>query len=142
MGRVLGLDYGQRRVGLALSDSRRTVVTPLRTVDRKREDLWQVLEDLLTTYPITEVVVGLPLSMSGEETQRSQEVRAFVRDFQRRFPQVAVTLWDERLSSFEAEMLLQQQGLSPSRHRDRVDQLAAYLILRSYLDQDRWGEEP
>ncbi|MCF6191665.1 MAG: Holliday junction resolvase RuvX [Candidatus Hydrothermae bacterium] len=52
MGRVLGLDYGQRRVGLALSDSRRTVVTPLRTVDRKREDLWQVLEDLLTTYPI------------------------------------------------------------------------------------------
>ncbi len=141
MGRVLGLDYGERRVGLALSDSRRTVVTPLRTIDRKREDLWRVLEEILDTYPIQEVVIGLPLSMHGEETRRSREVRAFARAFQDRFPGISVTLWDERLTSFEAEALLRDRGLAPSRHKEKVDQLAATLLLQSYLDQDRFPED-
>jgi putative Holliday junction resolvase len=141
MGRVLGLDYGKRRVGLALSDSRRTVVTPLRTVDRKREDLWKVLAEILEMYSIQEVVIGLPLSMQGEETRRSQEVRAFARAFQDRFPHIAVTLWDERLTSFEAEALLRDRGISPSRNKEKVDQLAATLLLQSYLDQDRFPED-
>lgn len=134
MGRILGLDYGDRHVGVALSDPGQTVATPRDTiVYTARVVLFEALEDLLQDEDIDAVVVGLPLGMSGEDTEQTKRVRAFAKQFEDDY-EIPVHLEDERLSSVLADQLL--RGAS-EREKDLQDATAAQVILQGYLDRKR-----
>jgi putative Holliday junction resolvase len=132
-GRILAIDYGSRRMGLAVSDPLGITAQGLDTLERKnkRSDFAR-LEKLLREYQVREIVVGLPLRMSGEEGIQSQKVAEFAEELRRRFA-IPVHLWDERLTSAEANRLLREAELSIQKRAQAVDRMAATLILQSWL---------
>jgi putative Holliday junction resolvase len=132
--RVLGLDVGSRRIGIAVSDPLGVTAQGLETLQRrnKRYDLAQ-LERVIREYGVAEIVVGLPLRMSGAEGTQAEKIHAFAEDLRKRFG-VPVHLWDERLTSAEANRLLRQTDLSIEKRGKAVDRLAAVLILQGWLD--------
>jgi putative Holliday junction resolvase len=137
VGRVLGIDYGERRVGLALSDPTQTLAQPLPTLLRrrgKRPPVRAVL-DLIAVHGVDTVVLGLPLTPAGGESDWTAEVRAFGARIAERAG-VAVHYVDERLSSAAAERAVRSLGLPKSERerKERVDAAAAMLILQAHLD--------
>ncbi len=138
--RLLGLDIGDVRVGVAVSDPSGTVATPLTTLDgRKLAADPQDVVRLVDEYEAGCVVVGLPVTMAGEEGPQAQSVRRRVNALQERLA-VPVTLWDERLTTAQARRSLAEAGLDERRIRESVDMVAASIILQSYLDAHR-GEQ-
>jgi putative Holliday junction resolvase len=131
--RILAIDYGSRRLGLAVSDPLGITAQGLPTLERKnkRSDFAR-LERLLREYHVSEIVLGLPLRMSGEEGAQSQKVGEFATELRRRFA-LPVHLWDERLTSAEANRLLREAELSIQKRAQAVDRMAATLILQSWL---------
>lgn len=132
-GRILAIDYGSRRVGLAVSDALGITAQGLETLERKnkRSDFAR-LERLIREYQIVEIVLGNPLRMSGEEGTQSRKVAEFADELRRRFG-LPVHLWDERLTSSEANRLLREAEVSLQRRTQAVDRMAATLILQSFL---------
>ncbi|MGA3224672.1 MAG: Holliday junction resolvase RuvX [Acidobacteriaceae bacterium] len=135
--RILGLDVGDRRVGVALSDELGLTAQPVFTLTRKnrRQDLG-TLARLVRKYNCTQVVVGNPLYMSGDVSPQALKAQAFAQDLEKETG-LAVTLWDERLSTTEAHRHLDAAGHQPGKRRDVIDQVAAVLILQSFLDSRR-----
>jgi putative Holliday junction resolvase len=133
-GRVLGLDVGSRRIGLAVSDPLGITAQGLETLQRKnkRHDLSH-LERVIRDYQVKEIVVGLPLRMSGAEGTQSEKMRTFAEDLQKRF-RLPVHLWDERLTSAEANRLLRETELSIEKRGKAVDRMAAVLILQAWME--------
>ena len=131
--RILAIDYGSRRMGLAVSDPLGITAQGLETLERKnkRTDFAR-LEKTIREYRVGEIVLGYPLRMSGEEGTQSQKVAAFAEHLRERF-QLPVHLWDERLTSAEANRLLREANLSIKRRAQAVDRMAAVLILQSFL---------
>jgi putative Holliday junction resolvase len=136
-GRVLALDLGQSTIGLALSDSLGITAQPLEPLRRvgPRKDLRR-LARLIDERDVRTLVVGLPLTLSGEEGDAAQGARAFAEELQRRFPRLAVELWDERLTTVEAERVLIAADVRRAKRKRVVDTMAALLILQGYLDAD------
>lgn len=137
MPRILGIDYGERRVGLALSDPTATIATPLPTLTRragKRPPVAPVAR-LAEENGVTEIVVGLPLTLEGTDSEWTEEVRAFAAALQERTG-LSVALRDERMTSVQAERAVRSLGLSRQQReeKERVDAAAAVLILQAYLD--------
>ena len=132
--RILGLDVGSKTIGLAVSDPLGITAQGLKTLRRqnKRLDFGQ-LEALIREYDVKEIVVGYPLRMSGMEGTQSQKMQLFAEELRKRFP-LPVHLWDERLSSAEANRVLRDSEMSIKRRGEVVDRLAAVLILQSWLD--------
>ena len=132
--RILGLDVGSRRIGLAVSDPLGITAQGLDTIHRqnKRLDFGQ-LERVIREYDVTQIVIGLPLRMSGVEGASAEKMQAFAEDIRRRF-RLPVHLWDERLSSAQANRLLRETDMSIKRRGQVVDQMAAVLILQSWMD--------
>lgn len=133
-GRILGLDVGLRRIGIAVSDPLGITAQGLETLQRrnKRHDL-AGLEQIIRQYDVQEIVVGLPLRLSGEESAQSEKIKAFADDLRGRFG-LPVHLWDERLTSVEANRLLRQTELSIEKRARAVDRMAAILILQGFMD--------
>jgi putative Holliday junction resolvase len=136
--RILGIDYGTRRLGLALSDPSATIAQPLPTLTRragKRAPV-QALADLVQQQDVSEIVIGLPLSLNGDETEWTAEVREFGAKLAQR-TSVRVSYLDERMTSVLAEKTVRSLGLKRSEReqKDRVDAAAALLILQAYLDR-------
>jgi putative holliday junction resolvase len=133
-GRVLGLDVGSRRIGLAVSDPLGITAQGLETLQRKnkRHD-YAHLERVIRDYQVKEIVVGLPLRMSGAEGTQSEKMRTFAEDLQKRF-RLPVHLWDERLTSAEANRLLRETELSIEKRGKAVDRMAAVLILQAWME--------
>ena len=140
--RVLALDVGQKRIGVALSDPEQLLATPLTTIERKGQttDFDQVLL-LAKEHEVGEIIVGLPFSLSGALGPEGQRASRFTKDLSTH-ASVPVVSVDERYSSVEAERLLRASGVEPSRNRARVDAAAAAVILQSYLDARRSGSTP
>jgi putative Holliday junction resolvase len=134
-GRLLALDVGSRTIGLAVSDPLGITAQGLPTLRRrnKRFDL-QALADLIRDYAISEIVVGYPLRMSGAAGTQAQKIEAFAEALRRRF-HIPVHLWDERLTTAEANRVLRETEMSIRRRAQVVDQLAAVLILQAFLQQ-------
>lgn len=134
-GRVLALDLGSKRIGLALSDPLGITAQPLGTLERvgPRRDLRAVAE-LVREHGVSTVVVGLPKLLSGEEGSAAAEAREVAEQLRRRLAGVRVELWDERLTTVEAERTLVAGNVRRRRRRERVDRLAAALILQGYLE--------
>ncbi len=132
-GRVLGLDVGSRRIGIAVSDPLGITAQGLDTLQRgnKRQDL-SALERVIREYGVREIVVGLPLRMSGAEGTQSDKMQVFAEDLRKRF-RLPVHLWDERLTSAEANRLLRETELSIEKRAKAVDRMAAVLILQGWM---------
>ena len=135
--RILALDIGERRIGVALSDPGGLLATPLTAIHRRRqaEDIDEVLR-LVDEHDAERIVVGLPLELSGRRGTQAGRVSAFVRAMAER-TQVPVDTVDERYSTVQAQRQLRESGVKPSRNRARVDAAAAAIILQSYLDSQR-----
>jgi len=134
MRRVLALDVGSRRIGVAVSDPLGITAQGLETIQRqnKRKD-WEALAAVLKKYDVGEIVVGLPLRLSGAEGTQSEKMRRFADDLHAHFG-LPVHLWDERWTSTEANRLLRETNLSIEKRGKAVDRMAAVLILQSWLE--------
>jgi len=128
-GRVLAIDPGERRVGLAVSDPLGITAQGLATFDRRSGELLDHVEKLAREYEVERIVVGNPVSMSGREGEGSRRARALADELHARLA-VPVELWDERLSSAEAHRVLAGSGAG----KGAVDRVAATIILQGYLD--------
>jgi putative Holliday junction resolvase len=131
---VLGLDVGSRRIGVAVSDPLGITAQGLETIQRqnKRTDL-SALGKVIQEYSVVEIVVGYPLRMSGAEGTQSAKMDLFAEDLRKRF-KLPVHLWDERLSSAQANRLLRETDMSIKRRGQVVDQMAAVLILQNWME--------
>jgi putative Holliday junction resolvase len=134
---MLALDVGDRRIGVAMSDPIGILASPLTTIQRRSEDEdVQSVLDLVAEHDVGEIVIGLPLTLSGERGTQARRAGRFKNALAAR---TAVTLndQDERYSTVQAERLMRESGVEPSRERGRVDAAAAAVILQAYLDAGR-----
>ncbi len=136
--RYLALDVGSKRIGVAVSDELGLTAQPVLTLERRhnsREDL-RSLARLARRYSVAGIVVGKPLHLSGEESPRSAKTQAFA-DALGELSGLPIYMWDERLTTHEAHQILYEAGHPRQDHRRVVDQVAATLILQSFLDDRR-----
>jgi len=138
--RILGLDVGTKRIGVSLSDGLLITAQGLDTVYRQdlKSDL-EVICNIVRTNDVTEIVAGLPLNMNGTYSLKTKEVVAFI-DRLAEVAGVPVKTWDERLTTVQAERALLEADISRAKRRRAVDKLAAQMILQSYLDSRKKGQ--
>jgi putative Holliday junction resolvase len=133
----MGLDIGDRRIGVALSDSLRIMAGALTVVERVTDDaaLKQII-DLARENEAERIVVGMPRSLDGSLGKQAQAVQSFV-DLLKRRTDIPVVTWDERLSTVAAERTMLEVGMKRDKRKKRRDSLAAAIILQGYLDRER-----
>lgn len=133
-GRVLALDVGSRRIGVAVTDPLGITAQGLGTIQRKnkRTDFAQ-LESVICQYEVVELVVGYPLRLSGEIGIQAEKMTLFATELEKRF-QIPVHLFDERLTSTEANRVLRESEISIEKRAKAVDRMAAVLILQSWME--------
>lgn len=137
MGRILGLDYGRRRIGVAVSDPLELTAQPVETWEGL--SFAEVVERICTLVEkmnVERVVVGLPLTLKGERGSLAREVERFTAELCHSI-RVPVTLWDERMTSVQAHRSLRKMGKKPSRKKERIDLIASIFLLQSYLDHQK-----
>jgi len=134
-GRILALDVGSRTIGLAVTDPLGITAQGLDTIRRKNKRTdFAALEQIIQKYQVVELVVGLPLRMSGLEGTQAEKMQVFAEELRKRF-ELPVHLWDERLTSAEANRLLRETELSIKKRGAVVDRLAAVLILQGFMER-------
>lgn len=141
--RVLGLDVGSKRIGIAISDPLGITAQGLETLQRQNKRLdFEKLAKLVADYEVAEIVVGFPLRMSGAEGIQAEKMQRFADELRERL-KLPVHLWDERLTSAEANRLLRETEMSIKRRGQVVDQMAAVLILQSWMEhRSQTGRTP
>lgn len=134
MGRILGIDYGSRRFGLALSDPLKLTAQPFANWSvAGEESIVKKIASLIQQRDVELVVIGYPLTLKGQKSRLSSSVEHLVSMLSETIP-VPVILWDERFTSVQAHRILHEMGQKTGRQKDKVDILAAVLILQNYLD--------
>lgn len=134
-GGVAGLDLGTKTIGVAVSDSLRSVATPLRTIRREKFTLdAQALLAIVKERTLTGLILGLPMNMDGSEGPRCQSTRAFARNLEKLTP-LPIAFWDERLSTVAAERAMLEADMSRKRRAEVIDHVAAAFILQGALDR-------
>ncbi len=138
--RLLGIDYGLARLGLAISDAERRLASPLAVYKRRsQEGDADYFRALVETEEIGAIIVGLPVHLNGREGVKAAEARAFGA-WLAETTGLPVRFWDERFSTVEAESALWQAGLTHKKRRARRDRVAAQILLQAYLDAGCPGE--
>lgn len=133
-GRILALDVGSKTIGRAVSDPLGITAQGLETIRRKNKRTdFEELARTIADYGVNEIVVGYPLRLSGAEGSQSLKMKDFAEDLKRRFG-LPVHLWDERLTSAQANRVLREAELSIQRRAKAVDRMAAVLILQSFME--------
>jgi putative holliday junction resolvase len=135
-GALFGIDFGTKRIGVAISNPEQTMSMPLENYTLRKPDLdaaW--LRQLARGYGIRGLVIGLPVHMSGDEGGKAKQAREFGR-WAAEATGLPVTWWDERYSSSVADMRMDQSGVSKNRRKSKRDQLAAQVILQSFIDAE------
>ena len=134
MGRVLGIDYGDSRIGLAMSDPLKIIASPFKTIRNEgNEKCLQVFHSLIKEKDVEAIVVGLPMGLKGQETVQTKKVREFANLlYALKLP---IHLEDERLSSVSAEKSMIQQNIKTGHNKELIDQRAAAIILQQFLDK-------
>jgi len=130
--KLLGLDLGERRIGVAVSDDTGIIASPKRIVDMRYATLEDIAR-LATEFNVDGIVVGLPKGMSGDEGFQARETRAMAAEIEA-LVDVPIIFWDERLSSYIADQALSARVKSPRERRKQLDAIAAAVTLQSYLD--------
>jgi len=132
--KILGIDYGQKRIGLALSDPSNMVARSLKVLKRNgTRKLLGEIKAVIDQNKIERIVIGLPKNMNGSLGEKGNEVLAFVKVLEKVVKMPIVT-WDERLTTVSAEKVLRQAELSRKKRKDILDKLSACIILQNYLD--------
>ncbi len=135
--RVMGLDYGAKTVGVAISDELLMTAQPVETIRRDRETKLRKtlarIEELMEEYEVEKVVIGLPKKLNNEEGDRCEKTREFARMVHQRSG-LEVIFWDERLTTVLADAALAEGNVAPKDRKDYIDKIAASLILKSYLE--------
>jgi len=135
--RVLGLDVGSKTIGIAISDPLGITAQGLETIRRKNKRLdFEQLAQLVRKYEVSEIVVGYPLRLSGAEGIQSEKMQAFAEELRKKFG-LPVHLWDERLTSSQANRVLREAELSIKKRGAAVDRMAAVLILQNWMEARR-----
>ena len=135
--RILAIDYGEKRIGLAISDPLGYTAQGIETLKNLgRKQVMTALGGICKEKGIKEIVIGLPINMNGSRGPKAEEILKFVPVLEKETG-VPVKTWDERLTSREAGRLMIQEGLSRERQKQNSDRLAATLILQSYLESKR-----
>lgn len=134
--RYLALDIGAKRIGIAVSDELGLTAQPVMTLEvrRTRRDDLRSIARLARRFAVSAIVVGNPLHLSGDQSPRAAKVQAFAAELGE-LTGLPIHLWDERLTSHEAHQILYQAGHARRQHKDTVDQVAATLILQSFLNE-------
>lgn len=136
--RILGLDYGSKTVGVAISDPFGWTAQGLEIIRRKEENklrkTYARIEAIISEYKVTEIILGYPIMLSGDEGERVEKCRIFKSDLERRTG-LPVRFRDERLTTVEAYEIMTEAGIPKKEWKDYVDMIAAQLILQGYLDQ-------
>lgn len=133
-GRVLGIDLGSVRTGLAISDDMRLMAHPLETTQLIDHPLLAKIASIISEREVVEVVVGLPRNMDGSHGPAAERARAFSHKLSSAMPALKIHLWDERLTTVAASKSLRVAGRSSRKQKSVVDQVAAQLILQGWLD--------
>ena len=134
MGRLLAIDYGARRVGLALSDPLKMIASPYRTIiNNNNTILIEEIETIIAAEDIELTIVGLPLGMAGQKTEQTKKVEEFVDKLTDRG--IIIKYEDERWSSVAAKRSMKEQNIKSGHNKDLVDQTAAAIFLQQYLDR-------
>ena len=134
MGRILGLDYGDRRIGLALSDPSKMIASPFKFIINTGDDeLLDSLKILIVEEDIEAIIVGLPIGLKGQETKQTTKVRAFAELLSSLT--IPISFEDERFSSVSAEKSMIQQKIKTGHNKGMIDQRAAAIFLQQYLDR-------
>jgi putative Holliday junction resolvase len=132
--RILGIDYGEKRIGLALSDISNMVARSLKVLNRDTtRDLFEEIKTIVDENEIEQIVIGLPKNMNGSIGKKGKEVLAFVKVLEKGV-KVPIVTWDERLTTVSAEKVLRQADLSRKKRKGILDKLSACIILQNYLD--------
>ncbi len=133
--RIIGIDYGEKRIGIAISDPLGITAQGLPTIERTniQEDMQKIL-NIIREKEVGEIVVGLPKHMNNSLGEKAQEVLVFV-DLLKKHSNLPVSVIDERLSTVRAQRAMLEGNLSRKKRKDRVDMIAAQLILQDYLDR-------
>ena len=139
--RVLGIDYGDRKIGLAVSDHLGITAQPLSIYRRKtkKEDA-AYFKHVVSEYEVKEVIIGLPLRMDGSSGTRAEKTREFAR-WLGQVLNLPVSFWDERLTTKQATKILSKQKIPPKIKKDLEDQVSAVIILSTYLESKRAGSD-
>jgi len=130
--KVLAIDYGSKRIGLALGDTNLKIASPFKVIEN-RGDIWKKIRSIVEEYQISVILVGLPLTPRGNLGQRAKEVEEFVKNLRENIPEdIDVITWDERYTTREAYWLL--ENLPTSKRKKLKDSVSAYVILKEYLE--------
>ena len=137
MAKAIGIDYGKKRIGIAISDPLKIIAYPYQTIDRKvTPDYISEIKKIIEQKDIDSIVVGYPLTLSGNESQQTKVTLEFIDELKNKL-EISIFKCDERLTSKEAEYYLRQKNLKPSKNKDKIDQLAASIILRQFLSSQK-----
>jgi putative Holliday junction resolvase len=133
LSKILGIDFGERRIGLALSDALGITAQGLPTLDTKKiKDIFSYLENIIKDNNVTKVIVGMPKNMNGSMGPKGMEVTKFIQDLIEKI-KIDVIPWDERLTSVQSLKAMREMG-TKYKHKEIADRISATLILQSYLD--------
>lgn len=134
MGRILAIDYGKKRTGLAVTDTLRITANPLLTIETRQLMAW--LDEYLMRESVDTVVIGHPTQMNGEDSESMNYIRPFMGAFRRQHPDVPLVMYDERFTSVLAHQAMIAGGMKKKQRQDKavVDKIAACIILEGYLD--------
>ncbi|WP_019538757.1 Holliday junction resolvase RuvX [Proteiniphilum acetatigenes] len=137
MGRLLSIDYGKKRTGLAVSDPLQIIANGLTTVETSK--IFDFLNEYLQKEEVSCIVVGLPKQMNNEPSENMKRVEPFVNRLRKLYPQISVEYWDERFSSKMAEQTMRDAGLKKKdrQNKELVDEISAAIILQGYMESRR-----
>ena len=134
MDRILGIDYGSSKIGLALSDPLKIIAKPFETIDNiSDEKSLEIICSMVDKYFISEIVIGLPITLKNSFSKQTTIVKKFIEMLKEKLS-IKITIVDERLSSIEAKKSLIQQGVKTGHNKKEIDKTAAALFLQSYLN--------
>lgn len=139
-GRILGLDPGERRIGVALSDPLGIIAQPHLVIDKRTDDVLARVRELISEFEVSEIVIGLPVSLSGAEGPSADKARALGQDIAETLG-VTVSYFDERFTSIQAEAALLEGGMRRQARKEARDKVAAAIMLQGFVDKRRRDEE-
>ena len=137
MGRILSIDYGKKRTGLAVTDPAQIIANGLTTVDTAK--LWEFLTDYVSREAVDKIVVGMPVQMNGQPSDNQRNILPFVNRWRESYPDIPIVEYDERFTSVMAHRTMIDAGLGRMARRNKVlvDEISATIILQSYMESQR-----
>ena len=136
MGRILAIDYGRKRTGLAVTDPLKMIANALKTI--KTEDIWLFLDEYMAKQEVECIVAGYPKQMNNEPSEAVQYINPFLKKLEKKYPGIKIELMDERFTSKMAQQTMIDGGVKKMKRRDKalLDSISATIILQSYMEKN------